>query len=71
MCKDGKGNEDNFWSKENKNMTVKTGREEEEINETVKAERIQKQKIVLELQGGYPQKMMEKFSSTFLVNFWV
>ena len=52
-------------------MIVKTGREEEEINETVKAERIQKQKIVLELQGGYPQKMMEKFSSTFLVNFWV
>ena len=71
MCKDGKGNEDNFWSKENKNMIVKTGREEEEINETVKAERIQKQKIVLELQGGYPQKMIEKFSSTFLVNFWV
>ena len=71
MCKDGKGNEDNFWSKENKNMIVKTGREEEEINERVKAERIQKQKIVLELQGGYPQKMMEKFSSTFLVNFWV
>ena len=69
MCKDGKGNEDNFWSKEN--MIVKTGREEGEINETVKAERIQKQKIVLELQGGYPQKMMEKFSSTFLVNFWV
>ena len=58
-----------FGLKKTKYMIVKTGREKEEINETVKAERIQKQIIVLELQGCYPQKMMEKFSSTFLFNF--
>ena len=60
-----------FGLKKKKYMIVKTGREKEEINETVKAEKIQKQIIVLELQGCYPQKMMEKFSSTFLFNFWV
>ena len=43
LCKDGKGKEDQFWSKENKIYVVKTGREkEEEINETVKAGRIQR-----------------------------